>query len=342
MTSEPLISVIIPSYNMAPWVERCVRSVLGQAHARLEVIAVNDRSTDDTGTLLDALAASDPRLKVLHLPVNLGLHAARRAGFEAAQADLIGFVDSDDHVPADLYALLAEALARTGADIALGGWRAVGEDGRAESEFTYSDEQVFTDDLPGRFARLEFSKGVVWNKLYRREIIAPAMAMKLDRAVDSGADYIIGLGNFMRARKVVTVPGATYFYVQRRASMSNGMDRAKAFAHLVRCHATAISQYAADGEQILAAVDESYRRQLRFSCYTMDNQSDLLPYRDELSQALARIAEVRPQAIYPLIHTFDRSTEADPVLPLRFHLGQIRISLGKVLTTLFKRTTQGR
>lgn len=332
------ISVIIPCYNMAPWVERCVYSVLRQEGVLVEVIAVNDCSTDNTGALLDALASAEPRLKVLHLPVNVGLHAARRAGFREARHDLIGFIDSDDHIPANMYARLAEAMERTGADMALGGWRAVDENGGTVAEFSYAREQVFMDDLPGRFARFQFSKGVVWNKLYRRAVIAPAMAMELDRALDSGADYIIGFGNFMRAGKVVTVPGATYYYVQRGASMSNSMDRAKAFAFLIDCYTTSLEQYAGAGTAVLDAIDASYRHQLRFPAYSVTAPDTLLPYRDQLSRALGRMAAIRPQSIAFLVQTFHPEVRPAGRLPVRYHLGQVRQGLAGALRTLLHRS----
>lgn len=334
--AAPLISVIIPCYNVAPWAERCIRSVLAQEGVRLEVVAVDDRSGDGTGALLDDLALGDARLKVLHLPANVGLHAARRAGFQAATGALIGFVDGDDHVDPAMYARLAGALVRTGADIALGGWRAAWEDGQEESAFNHPAERVITDDLPGRFARFEFGKGVVWNKLYRRAIITPAMGMELDRALDSGADYLIGFGNFMRAEKVVTVPGALYHYALRRASMSNAMDRAKAFTHLLACYAAAVTLYAPEGETLLAAIDESYRRQLHFSGYRVDHPADLQTYGPQLARAMARLAEHRPQAIHALVRTFD--PEATPLPPMRprYYLGQARAALRKALRAMIK------
>ncbi|MCO5273460.1 MAG: glycosyltransferase [Flavobacteriales bacterium] len=330
-----LISVIVPCYNMEPWAERCIGSLLAQHYANMEIIAVNDCSTDGTGALLDRLALKDDRVKPLHLPANGGLHAARQAGFNVARGDLIGFVDADDHVGPDMYASLAGALQRTGADMALCGHRGIRGDGTVQRHHDYGKEEVLEDRLLERFAQGEFGSGVIWSKLYRRHIIQPGMELALDRRLDSGADYIVGVGCFTAARSVVTVAGTPYLYALRTDSMSMSMQTARAFVFLLDCYAACLEVYAHGPEAVLRQVDALYRRQLRFNGYRVGQAEELLPHREYLAQVLARFGQVRPQALYGLVHTFD-PREVPPVpAGVRFHLGQVRRSLAKAVHALF-------
>lgn len=95
--SRPLISVIIPVYNVAKLLERCVDSVLAQTYDNLEIILINDGSTDMSGAFCDVYAKRDPRIKVIHQP-NSGLSAARNTGLKVAKGNYLTFVDSDDYV----------------------------------------------------------------------------------------------------------------------------------------------------------------------------------------------------------------------------------------------------
>lgn len=103
--STPLVSVIIPVYNVAKVLERCVNSVLTQTYSNLEIILVNDGSTDMSGKFCEVFAKRDPRVRVIHQP-NAGLSAARNVALDVARGDFVTFVDSDDAVQPDLISLL--------------------------------------------------------------------------------------------------------------------------------------------------------------------------------------------------------------------------------------------
>lgn len=111
----PLLSVVIPAYNAEATIERCVKSVLSNRDVALEVIIVNDGSRDGTGAICDALAASDPRVRVIHKQ-NGGPGAARNTGIEAAAGTYLAFVDSDDTVAEDMYGQMLSVIEREHAD----------------------------------------------------------------------------------------------------------------------------------------------------------------------------------------------------------------------------------
>ncbi|MBO7095774.1 MAG: glycosyltransferase family 2 protein, partial [Lachnospiraceae bacterium] len=104
-----LISIIIPVYNAAKYLERSVGSVLKQSYRNLEIITVDDGSTDDSLELLNSFASSDSRVKVIHKE-NGGSSSARNAGLKAATGEYIGFIDADDYIEYDMYENLARLL----------------------------------------------------------------------------------------------------------------------------------------------------------------------------------------------------------------------------------------
>ena len=110
MQSQPLISVIVPVYNVAPYLESCVSSILASTYVHLELLLVDDGSTDGSGALCDELAQRDARIRVIHQPENGGQGKARNTGLDACQGDYISFIDSDDTIHPRMLERLYELL----------------------------------------------------------------------------------------------------------------------------------------------------------------------------------------------------------------------------------------
>ena len=108
---RPLISVIVPVYNIKEYLERCVRSIMAQTYGNLEIILVDDGSDDGTGALCDELAAQDQRIRVYHKE-NGGSSSARNFGIRHAAGTYLGFVDSDDYIDAEMYERLYDGIIR--------------------------------------------------------------------------------------------------------------------------------------------------------------------------------------------------------------------------------------
>ncbi len=111
-----MISVIVPVYNVEPYLAGCLDSILSQTYRDLEILLIDDGSTDRGGTICDEYAAKDPRIRVFHTE-NRGLSAARNRGLDEAKGEYVGFVDSDDRIDPDMFEYLLEAAERTGADV---------------------------------------------------------------------------------------------------------------------------------------------------------------------------------------------------------------------------------
>ena len=111
-----LISVIVPVYNVESYVAECIESIQNQTYMNLEIILVNDGSTDNSGDICDQYATYDERIKVIHKE-NAGVSAARNTGIEAANGDYIAFVDSDDYIAPNMYEDMLRILKENDLDI---------------------------------------------------------------------------------------------------------------------------------------------------------------------------------------------------------------------------------
>ena len=116
--SNPLISIIVPVYNVEKYLPKCVESLLAQTYSNLEIILVDDGSVDASGQICDTYAAKDSRVRVIHQP-NAGVSAARNAGLKAARGEYIGFVDADDWVEPDMYEYLYGLISKENAHLAM-------------------------------------------------------------------------------------------------------------------------------------------------------------------------------------------------------------------------------
>ena len=118
---DELISVVVPAYNMEQYIGECVDSILAQTYRRLEVILVDDGSTDATGRICDQYAERDARVVVIHQE-NRGLPRSRKVGVAAARGAYVGFVDSDDWVDSNMYGYLCRELEESGAQLVTSGY----------------------------------------------------------------------------------------------------------------------------------------------------------------------------------------------------------------------------
>ncbi|MEO3766844.1 CDP-glycerol glycerophosphotransferase family protein [Streptomyces sp. B5E4] len=173
--SVPRFSVIVPAYRVQAYLDECLESVLTQSFTDVEVIAVDDRSPDFCGEIIDGAAARDPRLTAVHLSANVGLGRARNAGLERATGDYVLFLDGDDTlVPGALQAIADRLAATADPDVLVYDYARTYWDGRHARNvradlLAEREPQVFRLAERPELLRLLM---VVWNKAYRRDFIA--------------------------------------------------------------------------------------------------------------------------------------------------------------------------
>lgn len=214
---ENKISIVIPAYNIEKDLPRCLESILSQTHEDLEVIVVNDGSSDGTAAVIDAFAARDGRIKAIHKE-NGGVTSARLRGVAEATGDYIGFVDGDDYIEPQMYARLLENLHAYHADISHCGYRMVFPS-RVDwyyntGKLTVQEEkQGLYDLLEGRFVE----PGLVC-KLYRRELFA-GLADWMDTSLRINEDLLMNYYLFRQAESAVHEDVCPYHYILRKGSV---------------------------------------------------------------------------------------------------------------------------
>jgi glycosyltransferase involved in cell wall biosynthesis len=298
----PLVSIIVPAFNVEAFLSKCLQSICGQTYKDLEIIVVDDNSADSTGSILDSAAAADSRIKPIHLTDNVGLHRARAIGIEASIGSFIGVVDADDWIVSTMFETMLHRALKTDADITICGVTMVYPNGTlGHAKVRFSESQVFTTQLLQRFCHLRFGTGTLWNKLYKREIVKPYATMNINREVDSGADYIINIGCFAGATTVATVDQSFYRYLIRPESLSREGSEASHFIMIARAYAICLETYQSIFPQHLQLIDILYSKQLRFDCYYVADPEMLRPFRKHLIETVNRIMAVRPESLCTLV-----------------------------------------
>ena len=224
---EPKISVLVPAYNVALWLPSCLDSILAQTYQNLEIIVVNDGSTDNTGTILDSYAKKNRRIVAIHQK-NAGLVAARETGIAHATGDYVTFVDGDDTIAPDMYEhLMANAL-KYKADISHCGMDFVFPDGHIEPHYG-TGRLLVQDNIEGLRDLLigELVEPSLCTKLYARHLVTNSC---LDKSVLNNEDLLRNFTLFSRANRIVFEDFCGYQYFQRPGSMSK--DSSKALQNL--------------------------------------------------------------------------------------------------------------
>lgn len=212
---NPLISVIVPIYNVEKYLARCVDSIVNQTYKNLEIILVDDGSPDLCPQMCDDYAEKDSRIKVVHKK-NGGLSDARNAGMAVATGEYISFIDSDDYVSDDFFECLLDVMNKESSDIAECSVVKFYEDNRFD-EFS-DDLSVKTYDTQDAMSALIAENPFhqhVWNKLYKTELVKdiPYAVGKLNE--DEFWTYQV----FGRANKVSKLNKTMYYYFQRNSSI---------------------------------------------------------------------------------------------------------------------------
>lgn len=223
-----LISVIVPVYNVEKFFDACIKSILSQSYSNIEIILVDDGSTDSSGALCNEYAKSDSRIRVIHQK-NQGLSGARNTGMSVAKGDYFCFVDSDDGMHRDFIKILYNCLKENESDIAVCNYVKFSGDMPADNDLVTDTYAVWSDIeainemcITGRLIP------VVWNKIYKRELFEnisfPVGKIHEDEFV---TPQIIA--------KITSLPicdAELYYYRQRDDSITGSKNR-RDIRHLV-------------------------------------------------------------------------------------------------------------
>lgn len=211
---KKLVSVIIPAYNIEEYIGRCLDSVLSQTYENLEIIVIDDGSSDSTGKILDEYEKKEDRIKVIHKE-NGGVSSARNKGLDVAAGEYIGFIDGDDLIDPRMYEILVNLLEEENADIAHCGYQMVFPN-RVDYYYNTGKRKVQTtkEGLKDLLSGEMIEPGLV-NKLYKKDIIKNH---RLDETVKINEDLLMNYQLFKESKKSVYYDITPYFYMIRKGS----------------------------------------------------------------------------------------------------------------------------
>lgn len=276
------ISIIIPTYNNEQQLERCLRSVMAQTYKNLEIIVINDGSTDGTATILDRLAKEDKRIIAIH-KTNTGVSDTRNRGLEMATGDYIGFVDADDEVLPGMYAHLMVLITEHHADIAHCGFELV--DPTQTTKFYGTGEKLLQNRNQALTSLLRadrFEPGI-WNKLFSRKTID---TVRFSKDIKINEDLLFNVEAFHRADTLVFQDVILYRYLHNADSASRSGFNASKLRDVTEA-AERIRAKFKDGE-LKPEVNRFYAGKLTDVYMTILNQENTKELRKEIRKKLAQ------------------------------------------------------
>ena len=229
---DGLISIIIPVYNSEEHLALCLDSVVGQTYKNLEIIVVNDGSSDGSKNICEEYALKDSRIKVIYQE-NLGVCGARNSGLAVMTGDYVSFVDSDDYIEKNMYDILMEDLLANNCDMAVGG--AFVHYGRGkirrqykrDMKFLSSGREAIQNMLTGKYYR-----GHLWGKLYKAALFKDK---SFERDIEICEDSLMVLLILLEAEKVYFNSTPLYNYVVRKTGLFYGSFQERHYSGIVAC-----------------------------------------------------------------------------------------------------------
>lgn len=214
MENRPTVSVIIPAFNASPYIQQCIEIMLAQSFKKLEIIVIDDGSTDNTAEI----AKRYPAVKLVQQP-NQGVSVARNAGMNIATGEYIHFMDADDLINLDFYEALVKAIIHENADMALSGIiheRLPGFSSRITERFLYvnpEDKLIFSN---------VYSQGQSVKYLFKTSFLKD-LKLTFDPALRNAQDRVFAMQAVYFSNKIITAPGALYYYKHRSNSLRTTM-----------------------------------------------------------------------------------------------------------------------
>ncbi len=259
-TQQADISVIVPCYNAQRYLNVCLESLRAQKGPEIEMICIDDGSTDATGEMLDAFAAAEPRAHVIHIP-NGGVSAARNRGLAMATGRYIAFMDADDALEEDSLPLLYQQAIATGAQIVSANHTLFDMEKNARVRVVVEPVAQQPQEIVREIIHMHRIYNNLWNKLYDRALFD---GLRLDESVRIGEDALMNLQLFLRARRVTHLDAYTYVYrVHSQSAMAGVRGHSQAHQPMLRAMSAALCA---------AGVKELFFRDFLQSCVWIDEK----------------------------------------------------------------------
>lgn len=212
-----LVSVIVPVFNVEQYLSKCIDSILQQSYKNIEVIIVDDGSTDSSSEICDEYKRKDTRVKVIH-KTNGGLSSTRNKGLDLCNGSYVMFIDSDDYIEKNMVKDLVMAAIKQDADIVQCGFQTIYEDGSIKRKYNYENLVIkHKDNILDEYFNQNLINVIVCNKLYKSKLFENIRMIE----GRNQEDYMLMPELLSKVDKFVNINGIYYNYLQRYNSIMN-------------------------------------------------------------------------------------------------------------------------
>lgn len=224
---EIKISIIVPVYNTSKYLERCIDSILNQTLEEIEIILIDDGSTDNSGEICDRYKKSDPRINVIHKK-NEGLGLTRNAGLREAKGTFVGFVDSDDYIEPNMYEKMYNTIQKNGNDAVICNSKRLTKDNNIMNNWNnipdriYNREEIEKEILPSICGneKYKIKIGSVWKVLYKKSILDDYNIKFLNEREYVSEDFMFNLIYFSKCNRLELIKDELYIYCENQDSLT--------------------------------------------------------------------------------------------------------------------------
>ncbi len=287
--TTPLISIIVPAYNIEQYLPKTLDSIINQVYQNLEIIIVNDGSKDNTAVIIDSYAEKDARVKAIH-KANGGVTSARLAGLAAATGEYVGFVDGDDYIEPEMYERLLSNALKYNADISHCGYQMVFPN---RVDYYYNTGKLIEQDNKKGLSDLlrgGFVEPGLWNKLYRRGLFENISVM--DNTIKINEDLLMNYYLFKQSQKSVFDDFCPYRYLVRKGSAANSTLNEFHLKDPLKVWRLIYSDLQDDAQLSIIAYQNLIRRMIEIATLSVKaNKSLIKPYRKEIRKELRKVSK---------------------------------------------------
>ena len=246
---KSLVSIIVPAYNIKQYIAKCIDSIVSQTYKNLEIIIINDGSSDKTGDIITKKAKKDKRIKYF-IQKNIGLSASRNKGIKKAKGKYIAFVDGDDLIGEEYIEKLVSSIEKEESDIAVCSFN------------TIRNKQITTErgcnkTIPGNEAVIQLLTKqnnldiVAWNKLYRKDLFLKNQIFYPVGEIHE--DTLTTYKLYAKAKKVAYIKDNLYYYYKHNNSITASTERIKSLGYKLRAAREATLLFSEDKDLSVAA-----------------------------------------------------------------------------------------
>lgn len=220
-TNNPLISVIVPVYNVEKYLKRCIDSILAQTFTDFELLLIDDGSTDNSGEVCDEYVKKDNRIKVFH-KINGGVSSSRNLGLDNSKGQYITFVDSDDYVSFAILEILLNKLFEFNADISACCAYRLNKERKEEMNFVKKDDIIYSPNILQQRIFQFRQESAVWNKLYKREVIGNTRFQG-----KTNEEILFNYKCFLKSNRIIYTNKKLYYYCNTPNSITSSFGKFK-------------------------------------------------------------------------------------------------------------------